>query len=226
MAEQERAPSDHDETHRRLMELFQQKGFRLIFEEAPFAIALKDRHNLLVRANPYVQRLSGKASEDAEGHRMEDLFPGEAAYFFAQDQEVLRTGKPLCDLVQRYETPSGALLWTLADKMPFRDDDGQVVGVLVFERDITEAKQAERVAIAEARDARRAERERVKLEEQTRIAAEAAEREAAIEAAARAEADERDAANKARIARVFEDEAARKAERDRRYAARKARKTG
>ena len=148
MAEQERAPSDHDETHRRLMELFQQKGFRLIFEEAPFAIALKDRHNLLVRANPYVQRLSGKASEDAEGHRMEDLFPGEAAYFFAQDQEVFRTGKPLCDLVQRYETPSGALLWTLADKMPFRDDDGQVVGVLVFERDITEAKRAERIQAA------------------------------------------------------------------------------
>ncbi len=87
-----------------------------------------------------------------------------------------------------------------------------------------EARQAERIAIAEAREARRAERERVKLEEQNRIAAEAAEREAAIEAAARAEAEEREAANKARIARVFEDEAARKAERDRRYANRKARR--
>ncbi len=89
-----------------------------------------------------------------------------------------------------------------------------------------EARQAERMAIAEARDARRAERDRIKLEEQNRIAAEAAEREAAIVAAARAEADARELANKNRIARVFEDEAARKAERDRRYAARKARKTG
>ncbi|MBS1182841.1 MAG: hypothetical protein H6Q99_2721 [Proteobacteria bacterium] len=87
-----------------------------------------------------------------------------------------------------------------------------------------EAKQAERLAIAEARELRRAERERVKLEEQNRIAAEVAEREAAIEAAARAESEAREAATKNRIARVIEDEAARKAERDRRYANRKARK--
>ena len=87
-----------------------------------------------------------------------------------------------------------------------------------------EARQAERLEIAEARDARRAERERIKLEEQNRIAAEAAEREAAIAAAARAETEARELANKTRIARVLEDEAARKAERDRRYANRKARR--
>ncbi|SCM71389.1 conserved hypothetical protein [uncultured Pleomorphomonas sp.] len=87
-----------------------------------------------------------------------------------------------------------------------------------------EARQAERLAIAEARDGRRAERERLKLEEQNRIAAEAAEREAAIAAAARAETEARELANKNRIARVLEDEAARKAERDRRYANRKARR--
>ncbi|MCM2396965.1 DUF6481 family protein [Rhizobium sp. S95] len=85
------------------------------------------------------------------------------------------------------------------------------------------ARQAERVAIAAAREGRRAERERVKTEERERIRAEAEEREAAIAAAARAEIDAREAAEKNRISRVLEDEAARKAERDRRYANRKAR---
>ncbi|NGO64869.1 hypothetical protein G6N76_14455 [Rhizobium daejeonense] len=85
------------------------------------------------------------------------------------------------------------------------------------------ARQAERVAIAAAREERRAERERVKIEERERIRAEAEEREAAIAAAARAEIDAREAAEKNRISRVLEDEAARKAERDRRYANRKAR---
>lgn len=85
------------------------------------------------------------------------------------------------------------------------------------------ARQAERVAIAAAREERRAERERVKTEERERIRAEAEEREAAIAAAARAEIDAREAAEKNRISRVLEDEAARKAERDRRYANRKAR---
>lgn len=86
-----------------------------------------------------------------------------------------------------------------------------------------EAKQAERLAITEARESRRAEREQAKLNEQSRIDAKTAEREAAIAAATRAEVGAREVADKNRIARVVEDEAARKAERDRRYANRKAR---
>lgn len=85
------------------------------------------------------------------------------------------------------------------------------------------ARQAERAAIASARDDRRNERERLKLEERKRLETEALERQAALEAAAIAETEARGAAEKARIARVIEDEAARKAERDRRYANRKAR---
>lgn len=86
-----------------------------------------------------------------------------------------------------------------------------------------EAKQAERLALATAREARRIEREQAKRDELARLAAEAAEREAAIVAAAKAEIEARELAGKNRIARVLEDEAARKLERDRRYANRKAR---
>lgn len=86
-----------------------------------------------------------------------------------------------------------------------------------------EARQAKRAAVADARETRRTEREKIKLDEQTRIEAETVEREAAIAASARAESDARELADKNRIARVLEDEAARKAERDRRYANRKAR---
>jgi hypothetical protein len=85
------------------------------------------------------------------------------------------------------------------------------------------ARQAERAAIATAREERRLQRERTKLEEQQRIETDALERQAAIEAVAVAEIEARESAEKARIARVIEDETMRKAERDRRYANRKAR---
>lgn len=81
---------------------------------------------------------------------------------------------------------------------------------------------AERARIAAEREERRLERERVKLEEKARLEAEAAEKEAAAYAAARAEIDARESEEKARVARVIEDEAARKAARDLRYANRKA----
>ncbi|ACM35079.1 conserved hypothetical protein [Allorhizobium ampelinum S4] len=61
------------------------------------------------------------------------------------------------------------------------------------------------------------------MQEQQQLAAETAAREAALAAEATAEADARDAAEKARISRLLEDEATRKAQRDQRYANRKAR---
>lgn len=88
------------------------------------------------------------------------------------------------------------------------------------------ARQAERRAIAAARDERHAERDRLKREEaeqeQRLVEAKAAERQAAIDAVAQAERERRERVN-GLIARVIKDEAARKAERDRRYANRKAR---
>ena len=58
------------------------------------------------------------------------------------------------------------------------------------------ARQVERQAVASAREERRAARERVKAEEWERIWAEAAEREAATAAAARAEIVARETADK------------------------------
>jgi hypothetical protein len=80
------------------------------------------------------------------------------------------------------------------------------------------AKRIEREAIAAAREARRANRERSAQEDLARQIAEAD----AKARAASADADAREAEARDRIARVLTDEAERKAERDRRYAARKA----
>ncbi len=89
-----------------------------------------------------------------------------------------------------------------------------------------EARQQERILIAEAREARQTAREQARLEEQARLDAEAQERKAVLAKAAKAataEADARQHAENQRITRVLDDEAMRKAMRDQRYAARKAR---
>lgn len=87
------------------------------------------------------------------------------------------------------------------------------------------AKQAERVAVATAREERRAERERAKAEEREKLLAAAKAEAEAADAEARAEAEARLEAETSRISRVIEDEAARKAKRDQRYANRKARQS-
>ncbi|WP_283178483.1 DUF6481 family protein [Gemmobacter sp. 24YEA27] len=84
------------------------------------------------------------------------------------------------------------------------------------------ARLAERVSVAEAREQRREQRDRTKLEEQQRLADEAAASEAAKRAAEVSEVVLRKANLDERIARVVADEATRKSERDLRYAKRKA----
>ena len=92
-----------------------------------------------------------------------------------------------------------------------------------------EARLAERVAIAKAREERQAAREQEKRDEAQRILDEAA---AAKAAEARRLEEEREAAqahmtaHEKRIALVLSDEAARKALRDQRYAKRKAAQAG
>jgi regulator of protease activity HflC (stomatin/prohibitin superfamily) len=85
------------------------------------------------------------------------------------------------------------------------------------------ARQAERKAIADAREERRVERERAKAEEKRLALEQATAQQAEIDARAQAEAEAREKADRDQAAWLIADQAARKAERDRRYAARKAR---
>ncbi len=82
------------------------------------------------------------------------------------------------------------------------------------------AREKERLATAEAREARQRERARVKLKEQECVQTDAL----AADVAAKAEAETREKVQKDLNSRVTIDKAAQKAERDRRYANRKARK--
>ena len=52
-----------------------------------------------------------------------------------------RTGRPILDKEQEETWPDGHTQWALTTKMPFRDEEGRIVGTLGISRDITERKQ-------------------------------------------------------------------------------------
>jgi PAS domain S-box-containing protein len=57
---------------------------------------------------------------------------------------VLRSGQSKLGIEELYQTSSGEKRWVLTDKVPYRDPQGQIMGVLVFTQDITERRQAQR----------------------------------------------------------------------------------
>jgi PAS domain S-box-containing protein len=73
-----------------------------------------------------------------------DLFPKEMAdKFIADDRYVIQTGRPLIDREEYVVDVKGQKHFLLTTKLPFRDEQGQIIGLIGIGHDITERKRAE-----------------------------------------------------------------------------------
>jgi PAS domain S-box-containing protein len=141
----------------------QREELQLILDSAPAMIFFKDRENHFLRVNRAFADSMGKPREQLEGRSLFELYPREQAEaFWKDDQEVLATGQPKANIIEPMQTRTGER-WVHTAKIPCRDAQGNLAGVIGFALDITERKRAEE----EIR--RRAEELRATNEELTRF---------------------------------------------------------
>ena len=77
------------------------------------------------------------------GKTVEELFPKEQAEGMRKDdQEVIVSGKPKKDIIEPYDTPEGTR-WVITDKIPYKDKEGKVTGLIGLSKDITFQKRSE-----------------------------------------------------------------------------------
>jgi len=116
-----------------------------LMDNLPHNIYFKDAESRFIRINKALAdcfRL-GEASE-ALGKTDFDHFTDEhARQAFADEQEIIRTGRPVLDKEEKETWIDGHTTWALSTKMPLYDDDGKIVGTFGISRDITEQKRAE-----------------------------------------------------------------------------------
>ena len=73
-----------------------------------------------------------------------DVFPEERARpAFEDEQKILQTGEPLLDKLECTKTSDGKTYWVLSTKIPWRDEDGNIIGTFGVSHDITALKEAE-----------------------------------------------------------------------------------
>lgn len=87
-----------------------------------------------------------KAHSEAEvlGKDDFDFYPPEIAkQFYADDQMVMQTGIPVLNREEYIIDENGQKRWLLTSKLPLRDKDNQIVGLIGIGRDITNRKLAE-----------------------------------------------------------------------------------
>jgi PAS domain S-box-containing protein len=121
----------------------QRKEQQIIFDSVPAMIWYKDRENRILRANLAAAQSMGKSVEELEGCSTYDLYPDEAAQYHQDDLEVIRSGAPKLGIVELLQDASGVKRWIQTDKIPYRDEQNEIIGVIVFAVDVTAREQAE-----------------------------------------------------------------------------------
>jgi two-component system cell cycle sensor histidine kinase/response regulator CckA len=121
----------------------QQQEQEVILHSAPAMIFYKDTENRILRANRAAADSLQLSVSEVEGKSSYELFPEHAAQYHQDDLEVIHSGKPKLGIVEPYRNAAGEMRWVRTDKIPYRDQDGRIIGVIVFAADITEQQHAE-----------------------------------------------------------------------------------
>jgi two-component system CheB/CheR fusion protein len=111
----------------------------------PDAIYFKDATGRFIRVNRTMAERLGLANPaDAVGRTAFDLPNRTLALALQRDDEaVLRTGQAQLDRLERTPTAEGDERCDMVTRLPLQDREGQIVGIIVIFRDVTQQKRAE-----------------------------------------------------------------------------------
>ena len=116
---------------------------QMIMDSVPALIFYKDIEGRIIRANKTLANLLKMPIEDIIGKTTEELFPKEQAEGMRKDdKKVMIYGKPKRNIIQPYTTPDG-VKWQISDKIPYRDKEGKITGVIGLAKDISDWKKSE-----------------------------------------------------------------------------------
>jgi PAS domain S-box-containing protein len=124
--------------------MYERKLLRMVIDNLPDAIYTKDRQFRKTLANiADVRNMNALSEAEVLGKDDFACHPKELAErFLIDDKEVIEHGKSIINR-EEFVFEHGVKKWLLTSKIPLRDDNGVVIGLLGIGRDITENKNAE-----------------------------------------------------------------------------------
>lgn len=118
--------------------------FRAMIDQVPDYLFVKDTESRFVIANRAVAADLGHDPAGLIGKSDFDFHEQKhAKKFFADEQKVISSGEPLIDIEEMLVDFSGKDKWFSASKVPLRDGENQIIGIVGVCRDITDRKHAE-----------------------------------------------------------------------------------
>ena len=118
--------------------------FRAMVDQVPDYLFVKDTDSRFVIVNRAVAADIGLQPDDLMGKTDFELHRRElAAKFFADEQKIVSTGEALLNIEEYVLDPSGKKQWLSTSKVPLRNEENEIIGIVGICRNINERKRAE-----------------------------------------------------------------------------------
>jgi PAS domain S-box-containing protein len=120
----------------------EQALFANLFNTVPDRIYFKDREGRFTRVNEAMEKTLGvRGDSQLIGKTDVDLFTGEhVRQAHADERRVMETGEPLLATEEKETWLDGRVTWASTTKLPLRDAQGRITGLIGLTRDITANK--------------------------------------------------------------------------------------
>jgi PAS domain S-box-containing protein len=118
---------------------------RMLMDSMPDTIYFKDLQSRFTRVNRAQSEVLGlKSADEAVGKNDFDFFtPEHAQAASADERKILETGHGMIGKTERIRHADGRYRWVTATKVPLRDPNGKLVGLVGISRDVTDHVMAE-----------------------------------------------------------------------------------
>ncbi len=117
-----------------------------IIDNIPGYIFWKDVNSVIIGGNENFAKLAGETVSSILGKSDYELpwKPEETEHFIRDDQEVIKTGVPKLNIEEQMLLANGKEITILTNKVPLRDTENKIIGVIGIFTDITEKKRMEK----------------------------------------------------------------------------------
>jgi two-component system, cell cycle sensor histidine kinase and response regulator CckA len=123
---------------------YERQLLRTLVDLMPYGVYVKDLNSCFLMANETLAKRFGKDHPAALlGLSDKDFFPPEVAAVFRADEEKVFAGETVSEKEEIVLFPNGQERTLLTTKVPFRNSQGQICGLVGIGRDVTEHKLLE-----------------------------------------------------------------------------------
>ncbi len=120
------------------------KDYRSIFHSVPARVIYLNPEGKILRINKVDTPILGLSPKELIGKSIYDFFLQEqAAHRIAENKEIVRSGKEKIGIIEQINDTNNKTRWVRVDKIPHRDMDGNIIGIVAFAVDITDQKKIE-----------------------------------------------------------------------------------